>query len=264
MGNSAVERVNARRELRVFILYLALIVIAEFTASLFDPTCGLLLHSLIFLSLLILAALWYGDNPASSLLQSLSLAPLIRILSLSLPLFYFPRYAWYLVAGIPVLVAEVTIIRVQGLGLSDIGLTFKRPLAQACIALTGIPLGAIEYFILKPQPLALGLSTLDYALLALALIVCTGFFEELAFRGILQNSAVKSLGEMMGVIGVNAVFAALHIGWLSIIDVVFVFLIGLFFALLTLETGSIVGVSLAHGVTNVVLFLVMPLLPLIL
>lgn len=126
------------------------------------------------------------------------------------------------------------------------------------VMLTGIPFGIIEYFILKPNPLAVSLSTVNFILLAIGFVIATGFVEELVFRGVFQNNAVKVFGEKAGLIGVTAVFAALHIGWLSIFDVLFVFTIGLFFGFLTLKTGSIAGVSLSHGLTNVVLFLVMP------
>ena len=252
---------SARRELKVFALYIVLIAAAETVTSFYDPGYGLFFHSVLLVSLLTLSSLWHRANPASSLFLSLALAPLIRILSLSLPLIYFPRYAWYLVAGVPVLAATVTVMRVEGLGLSDVGITFRKPLAQAGTALTGVPFGVIEYFILKPEPLATNLPPRDLILLAVALIFSTGFVEELVFRGVLQGRAVKTLGEKAGVIGVAAVFAALHIGWLSVLDVIFVFAIGLFFGFITLKTGSIIGVSLSHGITNVLLFLAMPSLP---
>lgn len=252
---------KTKQALKLFLLYLILIVMAELVTSFVDISYGLFLHAIILVSLFTLSAVLHQRSSISSMLQSLSLAPLIRILSLSLPLAYFPEYAWYVVAGIPVLVAAIIMVRLQDLSLKDIGLTLKKPIIQACIALTGIAFGAVEYFILKPEPLATGLSTLEFALLALALILSTGFVEELVFRGVLQNSAVKILGEKAGIVGVTAVFAALHIGWLNILDVVFVFSIGLFFAVLVLKTGSIVGVTLAHGITNVFLFLVMFMLP---
>jgi membrane protease YdiL (CAAX protease family) len=59
---------------------------------------------------------------------------------------------------------------------------------------------------------------------------------------------------------VNAVFAVLHIGYLSILDVVFVFLVGLLFSLFALRTKSIVGVTIAHGAVNISLFLLLPFL----
>jgi hypothetical protein len=246
-----------KRELKLFLFYLSFIVIAEIVTSFADASYGLFLHAIILVSLLTLAALWHEQKPASGMLQSLSLAPLIRILSMSLPLAYFPQYAWYIVAGIPVLGAAVTMIRIQGLSLQDVGLTLRKPITQVCIALTGILFGTVEYLILKPEPLALGLSAFGYALLALALIIATGFVEELVFRGVLQKNAVKNLGQKTGIIGVTAVFAALHIGWLNLLDIAFVFFIGLFFAVSVLKTGSIIGVTLSHGITNVFLFMVM-------
>jgi len=250
-----------KRKLKVFVLYIAFIAMAEAVTSFVDPRYGLLVHSVILVSLLTLSALWHGANQASNLFLSLSLALLIRILSLSLPLIYLPRHTWYLVARVPVLVVALTLMRVQRMGLADVGITFRKPIAQAGIALTGIPFGIIEYTILRPEPLAQGLSTLELVLLAAALVFSTGFVEELVFRGVLQSSAVKAVGERAGLVGVTAVFASLHIGWLSALDLAFVFSIGLFFAISTLKTGSIVGVSLSHGITNVFLFLLLPRAP---
>jgi len=247
-----------RREMKVFILYASLIAVAETVTSLYDPSYGLLLHSALLISLLALSALWHGANPASGLFLSLALAPLIRILSLSLPLAHFPRHAWYLVTSVPVLASAIVAMRVQGMGLRDVGITLRKPLTQACIALTGVPFGITEYFILRPEPLAVNLPLGGLALLAVTLIFSTGFVEELVFRGVIQGSAVRALGEKAGVIGVAAIFAFLHIGWLSALEVLFVFSVGLFFGLMTLKTGSIIGVSLSHGMVNVFLFLVMP------
>ena len=124
--------------------------------------------------------------------------------------------------------------------------------------LTGIPLDILEYLILKPSPIAAGLTTIQLILLAVAFIVATGFVEELVFRGVFQNSAIKMFGAKTGLIAVSAVFAVLHIGWLNVLDIILVFFIGLFFGFLMYKTGSLAGVSLSHGLTNVFLFLVMP------
>jgi hypothetical protein len=50
----------------------------------------------------------------------------------------------------------------------------------------------------------------------------------------------------------------LHLGYQSLLDVMFVFLVALLFALVTEWTRSIWGASLAHDLTNVALFLVFP------
>jgi len=237
-----------------------LVVLAEVTTSFVDPSYGLIFHSIIFISLLIATAL--SSEKSSNFFQGLSLAPLTRIISLSLPLANFPPYAWYMVASVPVFLATLALMRIQGLDLRSVGLGLSKPLQQAGVAVTGIPFGILEYFILSPYPLASGLSLGALGLLALALILSTGLVEELVFRGVMQHSAVRALGERNGLACVTALFAALHIGWLSVLDVLFVFFIGLFFGLVALKTGSIIGISLSHGITNVFLFLVMPSLSL--
>ena len=71
-------------ELRVFTPYILLIVVAEVVTSFVDLGYGFLLYSLILMSLLVLSSLKYGENPSSGFYLSLTLAPLIRIISLSM------------------------------------------------------------------------------------------------------------------------------------------------------------------------------------
>lgn len=155
-----------------------------------DPGSGLVLHSIILITLLIQYSLKQGDNPSSGLYLTLSLAPLIRIISLSIPLTSFPSYLWFIVVNVPVLVATVAMMRVQGISFRDSGVVFRKPLEVAAIALTGIPLGFIDYLILRPEPLGVGLSFWNLVFLALGLGLSTGFVEELVFRGLMQWKAV--------------------------------------------------------------------------
>jgi len=167
------------------------------------------------------------------------------------------------VVNVPILVAAVAMMRVQGIGLKDAGIKFEKPLEVAWIALTGIPLGFIDYLILRPESIAAGFSLSGVLLLALGLGLSTGFVEELIFRGLMQPGAIEIFGERAGLVGVAAVFASLHIGWLSLLDLTFVFSIGLFYGYIALRKGNIIGVTLSHGLTNVVLFLVAPAINLI-
>ncbi len=250
-------------ERQVITAYILFIVVAEVVTSFMNPGSGLVLHSLILITLLVQYSLKQGENPSSGLYLTLSLAPLIRIISLSIPLNYFPSYLWFIVVNVPVLVATVAMMRVQGISFRDAGVVFGKPLEVAAIALTGIPFGFIDYLILRPEPLVVGLSFWSLVILALGLGLSTGFVEELVFRGLMQRNAVEVFGERRGLIVVAAVFASLHIGWLSIVDLVFVFSIGLFYGFIVLKKGNIIGVSLSHGITNVVLFLIAPVINLI-
>ena len=57
---------------------------------------------------------------------------------------------------------------------------------------------------------------------------------------------------------VALLFGVLHIGYLSVLDVVFVMAVGLMFGYIVRWGGSILGVTLAHGLTNIMLFIVLP------
>jgi len=124
----------------------------------------------------------------------------------------------------------------------------------------GFGLGFAEYQILGPESLIDNLTVSQFVLPALILMVATGFLEEFVFRGVLQATAVPLLG-WAGIVYVSLVFAVLHIGYRSLPDVAFVFAIALLYAWVVRRTGSIMGVSVSHGITNIVLFLVVPFVP---
>jgi LysM repeat protein len=130
---------------------------------------------------------------------------------------------------------------------------------QLLIGLSGILLGYIEYLILRPDPLVAELSLKQVWLPILILLVFTGLLEELIFRGVLQTNAVERLGRL-GILYVAIVCTVLHLGYNSLLDIFFVFAVALLFGLLTFRTGSLLGVSLSHGLTNVALYLVFPFL----
>ncbi|MGC8787064.1 MAG: CPBP family intramembrane glutamic endopeptidase, partial [Anaerolineae bacterium] len=118
--------------------------------------------------------------------------------------------------------------------------------------------GYMEYQILHPKPLARAFTWEQLWLPALILMFSTGFSEELIFRGVMQRAA-EAL-DRFSILYVSAVFAVLHVGYKSLLDVLFVFGVALFFGYVVKKTGNILGVSLAHGLTNIVLFLVAPFL----
>jgi len=74
----------------------------------------------------------------------------------------------------------------------------------------------------------------------------------------MQKSFVDRIGKFSGVVLVSLVYAVLNIGYHSALNVLFVFVVSLFFGCAVLRTRSIVGVTMAHGITNVFLFLVFP------
>lgn len=238
--------------------YLLLITLAEVITAAASPQLGLIMHALLLVTFTVHGAIGLRTG-SGQLALGLSLAPLIRLLSLSLPLLSFPQMAWYPIVSIPLLIALWLIVRQLGMSRQALGLRSGNLALELLLASGGIALGVIEYLILQPQPLISSLSWQALLLPALSLVVFTGFTEEVIFRGLLQALALPTLGRAAFVY-VALLFAVLHVGYLSLTDVVFVFAVGLVFAYIVHWSGSILGVTLAHGLTNVTLFLIMPYL----
>jgi membrane protease YdiL (CAAX protease family) len=248
------------RAMPVALLYLGALIAAEFLTVDVAPTAGLALYALLLLGLSLHGALT-PDRPLQCLLVSLTLVPLIRLVGLSLPLAQVPLIYWYLLVGAPLYAAVVAICRTLGLGQEQLGLRLRRPLVQLAVTLSGVVLAYPCYYLLGPNLRLVTMDGWSWSWRALMLITCVGFLEELIYRGLMQWAAVKALGKW-GLAYVAVLCAALHLGHGSGLNVLLALGAGLFFGWVVERTGSIVGVALAHGLANVLLFLVGPTLPL--
>ncbi len=268
------------------IVYLLAITSAELVTVFGNPLWGMAIHAVIMVLLLVHWSV--GPRyPHRPLLLSLALVPLVRIISLTMPLTNIPQIWWYLVVYIPLLGAAIVVIylrseevaicpycgqktkggvcqychyQIQRLTeLREVGLSFGFVPVQLLVGLSGIVFGVAEYFILAPEAVIPELSWQAAWLPALMFLLCTGFVEEFIFRGVLQCSAVDAFG-WWGIVYVSLLFAVLHLGFLSWVDVVFVFFVALFFGWVVKKTGSLLGVTLSHSLTNILLYLVIPFL----
>jgi len=238
------------------IIYLLAITAAEAVTVFVQPVWGIVCHAIVLVAVIMHSAL-ASDYRYRHLLLSLALVPLVRIISLCMPLVNIPQIWWYPIIYAPLLVAAIAVVRILGYRAREVGLSFSSFPVQLAVGLSGLLFGVIEYFILAPEPMVIELAWQEVWLPALIFLVCTGFVEELIFRGVLQRTAVEVFGGW-GIVYVSLLFATLHMGFLSLIDVVFVFIVALFFGWVVKKTGSLLGVALAHGITNIVLYLVVP------
>src|SRR5438094_215085 len=236
----------------------------------FQPI-GLSMHILLVFSLLFLSVFQQTkDATLAALLVAVSLASLVRVFSLAVPRFDFVAspemnllntIPWLALVSIPLLVSVAAVAYVQRLGPRDLGL-LVRPVRevplQFPVAMTGIPLGRLEYAILRPAPW-IPSDSLGWLLGgAVVIFLATGLSEELIFRGILLRRAVEALGGRSGLLYVTAIFASLHIFFLSGFDLLFVFGVGLFYGFVALKTKNLWRVILSHSLGNVILYLVAP------
>jgi len=242
----------------IVLAILAFITVAEYlSTTLATVQIGLVGHGLALVGLLLLAALL--EDPAEQRVYlTLAFAPLIRLVSLSMPLQGLPMRYWYLLVGAPITLSIIMVMRYGKFTRQEVGLTGSKWFLQILFGVVGVGLGYIEYLILRPEPLAAEFTPRAIWFPALILIVFTGFLEEIIFRGLMQTAFAAKIGRWLGMLLISILFAVLHLGYQSLLDVAFVFLVAILFALVTEWTGSIWGVSLAHGLTNVTLFLVFP------
>ncbi len=240
------------------LVYLLAITIAEVLNITIGPVWGIACHIIVLIALIPHSALTRRQTH-QQLLLSLALVPLVRIISLSMPLANIPQIWWYPIIYTPLLAAAIMVVRILNLRARDVGLSVSLRLfpLQLAAVLSGFVLGVAEYFILKPEATIIELTWQEVWLPALIFIVCTGFVEEFIFRGVLQRTAVGAFG-WRGIVYISLLFAIVHLIHYSVIDIVFVFGIALFFGWVVKKTGSLLAVTLSHGIANVVLYLVVP------
>lgn len=252
----AAEVHSEPRTLYLFWGYLALATAGELTTSLLSVPAGMGLHIVLLIVLLVHGVLGAG-HAERKLALVLTLAPLIRLLSLLMPLVDFPQLIWYPLVAIPLFVAAWIISQQAGVTRRDAGLRLGNVPLQIMLYGGGITLGILEFFILRPAPVGPVVDLPDLLLGSVSLIIFTGFAEELIFRGLMQTSAMPILGKW-ALPFVSLLFGVLHVGYLSLLDVIYVTVVGYLFALVAKWSGSILGVTLMHGLANITLFIVMP------
>lgn len=238
------------------LIYFLAITISEVITVTIAPLWGIVCHIVVLIALIVHSVL-VGRQTLQRLLISLALVPLIRIVSLSVPLANIPRTWWYPVIYTPLLIAALEVVRITGYSLKQIGLTLKKVQVQLLVALSGFAIGVVEYFILKPVPMIPELTWQGILLPALIFLLFTGFVEEFIFRGVLQNTALEEYGNW-GIIYISLLFAIVHMIHHSPLDIAFVFIVAVYFGWVVKKTGSLLGVSLAHGIANSILYLVVP------
>ena len=273
------------------LLYLILITLAEITVAYVSPQAGVFFHIIILCLLFIHSGFinkdkmsfnklqWFfikeKKKPSSlvqilitkkdkftSLLLTLTLVPLIRILSLVMPLSHFPRIQWFIIIGVAVYLAFFVLLFQQKINIKECGLRFptkKHIPIEVGIILLGIPLGFAEYYILRPTPFIDSFSIENIIVAVLILFIATGLMEEVIFRGLLQKKSTDILGVWPGILFITLIFAVLHIGNLSLLDVLLVFSIGGLYAVVVKTTKTVIGVSISHTLVNVFLFIICPL-----
>src|SRR4051812_30904851 len=207
-------------------IYILAIGIAEAIEVFVLPLPGMLCQAILVTALLGHYAVAEGA-PHRRILPALALIPLLRMLSLIMPVKYVPPIYWYVLIGIPLLVAIIQTARLLDLTPAQLGLRLRAWPLQLGIVLSGVPLSLLAFLILQ-QGRAPAIPLDGSAIGVVILIVFTGFVEEFMFRGLLQHVAGEVFGSM-GFLLSSLLFAIVYLGALDATYILFIAMVGLFF-----------------------------------
>lgn len=249
-----------RTGMKLAVSYMLAIVGAEIVTDLHNALMGAICHAVILTALLVHSTV-VPRSPTRNLLLAVSLAPLTRILSLAMPLTRFDAVYWYVIIYPALFLATVVAARRMGYTRREMGVSTGVLRWQLPVALTGLFFGVAEYYILRPEPLAPEFTFTQVLFPALVLLLGPGLVEEFMFRGVIQRASKNILGKWW-LVYVALLFASLHMIHYSNnpLDIPFVFAVAVFYGWAVNKTGSLLGVTLSHGITNITLYLVVPFL----
>jgi len=237
-----------------------LIILAEFLIFIGKPNAAMPIHALNLI-LLILSSI-YIDN---RIYPALMLMPLFRLLNVAMPVFFDLTLYSYSMVYAPMFIPIYFLVKEGFVGRADAGLTFKGFWFYLPLAISvGFALGWGEYNVIHPQLMTPGASIKDVLILIITMIFFVGIVEEFIFRSSLQTVLEARLGPIAGLLLASVIFGFMHSGYRLPMELLYVSFAGVVFGLLFWLTKSLPVISLAHGVTNISLFLVVPLDPQIL
>jgi len=118
-------------------IYTGGIIIAEGLTVTVDARLGLVAYTLLMVALVYTISLNW-QNAANRVLVALLFVPLVRLLTLALPLSYFSTVNQFGVLGFVLLIACLMAVTRLNLSWGAVGLIPRRPLLQLIIAATGV------------------------------------------------------------------------------------------------------------------------------
>ena len=237
--------------------FAALMLAASELILALNSTAGIVLHFICFGALVLTS---YKTNKDSKriLYLSYTLVPLIRIYSLAMPISELPLTYWYIIISVPLLLSAFMTVRIISFTPQKVGLTTKKLYLQLLIGIIGVPLGWVGSQLSMEIPASTSFQPQFLWLSAIVLIICTGFTEELVFRGIIYQAVLEEMDKKHAWLITSFLNASLYISNLSLVQVIYVFALAAIFTAIYNRNQNLIGISLAHGLVNITLFLIRP------
>lgn len=183
-----------KNDILMCMIFAAFTIFAEVLIIYGNIPVSFVVNLLFLISLILMTYFKYLDN-SYALYLSLTIIPLIRIISIAIPVNDIPEPYKILAISIPMLFIGITIADILDLKSAAIGFYFTKIHKQLLVILIGLPLGFIGYLINKPFIKNAAVTPAEIILKTVVFLLCTGLIEEFLFRGILLNVILNLQGE---------------------------------------------------------------------
>jgi len=222
---------------------------------------GMAIH-IINLQVITLAIIFKNDSTEIKMVfQSLILLLLLRIVNLAMPQFFTMTLLWYPLTYGVMYIAVYSVISNQQISYKELGMNLERLHVYLPAALLiGAAAALIEYTILKPLPLIENTGLSNLILISMVMFIFVATIEELIFRSILLTRLEKVLDPGIALILSGILFGIMHSGYGNTEEILFAGIFGTFIGYIFQKTRSFPFIMLIHGVANVFLFGVLPII----
>jgi hypothetical protein len=206
-----------------------------------------------------LSDIFLKDPEVHRIYQALMLLPVLRLINLSMPIFFETTlYTFMFVYG-PLAIPVVVIILHQRDSLEQIGITMKNFVPYMLISVPlGFLLGLGEYLTIRSGYLIPDLTFVNLLKLTFIMVFFVGLVEELIFRSILQSRLEKSLSVREALLITSLMFGLMHSGYGTFQEILYTGFVGLIMGLAFYKTRSLPFIAVLHGFVNVFLFGILP------
>jgi len=214
---------------------------------------------------LIVVAVGVLNGDRVELLEVLALVSLLRVVNLSFTLIPTTTLYWLVAIYGVMFIPIISVVAHRKLSRHDLGLnggpqlTYLIPFG----ALVGVALALIEYHILANPALIPAYSLVWLVELSVVMIFVVALVEGLLFRALLQPELVQRSGPIVGILITSIIFGAMQSGFANYYELLFAFGVGILFGVAFYKTKNLPFVITMQAVNNILLFGVLPFLPIL-
>ena len=199
------------------------------------------------------------DKEIHKIHMALMLLPVLRLINLSMPIFFKTTLYTFIFAYGPLAIPVAVIVMHQRSSFEEIGITTKNLLAYMIISVPlSFLLGFGEYLIIRPGYLIPDLTFENLLKLTFIMVFFVGLVEELIFRTILQTRLEHALSVQEALVITSLLFGLMHSGYGTYHEILYTGFVGFIMGLAFYKTRSLPFIAVLHGFVNVFLFGILP------